>query len=81
MKKTFDEYKEKFQEFQEGYNVLYKECDDIRKEIESELSSGATTVSLAKNFSDQAKEYRTTRRMWEGWLVFLFILAILFVCL
>ena len=61
-----DEIKKEFKEHQEFYAELYQK-------IEAELLSGATTVSLAKNFSDKVEEYRKSRKMWERAISGLFV--------
>ena len=60
-----DEIKKEFKEHQEFYAELYQK-------IEAELLSGATTVSLAKNFNDKVKEYKENRKIWEISTVVLF---------
>lgn len=52
----------KFKEYEEKHDQLYKR-------IETELLSGATTVGLAKAFSDKALEYRKARMWWQSWLI------------
>ena len=64
-----DKLKNSLDEYQKRY-------DDLYQEIETTLRSGATTVSLTKNFSDKVKEYKISRRIWERGLFCLFMVAV-----
>jgi len=61
----------KFKEYEEKYDELYKR-------IETELLSGATTIGLAKAFSDKALEYRIARMWWQSWLILALISPIFY---
>ena len=65
-----DEIKESLAKYKEKYDELYHE-------IETKLGPSATTLSLAINFNDKAEEYKKSRKIWEGWLIVLFIFAII----
>jgi len=47
-----------FNEYSEKHDHLYNEIDTV-------LMSGATTVSLAKDFGEQASEYKKSRVKWQ----------------
>ena len=64
-----DEIKNSLKEYKKKYNELYQQ-------IETELLSGATTVSLSKNFNDKVEEYKKSRKRWESWLTGVFIFAV-----
>lgn len=66
-----DEIKNFYEEQQEKY-------DDTFKEIEGNLLSGSTTISLAKNFNDKTDEYKKAGRAWSGSLIFILALMILY---
>lgn len=45
--------------------------DELYKQIEDELLSGATTVNLSKSFADKVREYRINSWLWSGLFIVL----------
>lgn len=65
---------EKIDEFEEAQ----KKIAELEEKINKELLSGTTTISLSKNFKDKASEYKKSRIIWEGSLIFILIIAIFY---
>ncbi len=63
--------KKELDDYQERYDSLYTR-------IETELLSGATTVSLSQAFNEKSSEYKKERKRWQGGLVFLLASAMVY---
>lgn len=68
----------KIDEIENFYEEQQEKYDDTFKEIEGNLLSGSTTISLAKNFNDKTDEYKKAGRVWSGSLIFILALMILY---
>lgn len=66
------------EELKKNIQEQKKQYEDFYKKIETELLSGATTVSLAKDFNDKVKGYRWACRIWEMAAIGVFAGAIIY---
>lgn len=64
-------------EFYDIHSAHEKKYKELYNKIEKELLSGATTVSLAKEFNDKAKEFKMTRINWQRGIICVLTMAIL----
>ena len=79
-KGCIDTIKEKLEGYTARFDEIYKEYidkyDKLYEKIETDLLSGATTVSLSKAFKDKVEEYKNARKKWQIILITTLVLTI-----
>ena len=75
-----DTIKEELKEYTIQIDQTYREYEDrydeLYEKIETDLSSGATTVSLSREFKEKVEEYKSARKKWQAGLIITLVLAI-----